>query len=135
LTRFPEQVPPALPDGIRHFEYVPFSQVFPRAAAVVHHGGVGTTAQALAAATPQLVMHMAHDQPDNAAHVLRLGVGRPISPKGFRGHRVAKALGELLQSPEVAKQCRAVAAKFHGADPLGGACHAIEALIPKSRQV
>ncbi len=69
LTRFPEQVPPPLPDGIRHFKYVPFSQVFPRAAAVVHHGGIGTTAKALAAGAPQLIMHMAHDQPDNAAHV------------------------------------------------------------------
>jgi UDP:flavonoid glycosyltransferase YjiC (YdhE family) len=129
LTRFPEQVPSPLPDGIRHFAYVPFSQAFPRSAAVVHHGGIGTTAQALAAAVPQLVMHMAHDQPDNAAHVLRLGVGRPISTKAFRGPAVAKALDALLHSPEVAKRCRSVAALFNGADPLGQACRAIEALI------
>src|SRR5207253_413252 len=108
LTRFPEQVPSPLPDGIRHFEYVPFSQVFPRAAAVVHHGGIGTTAQALAAAVPQLVMHMAHDQPDNAARVLRLGVGRPISPKAFRAPAVAKALHALSSSPEIAERCRLV---------------------------
>ncbi len=131
LTRFSEQVPSSLPDGVRHFEYVPFSQVFPRAAAVVHHGGIGTTAQALAAAAPQLVMYMAHDQPDNAAHVLRLGVGRPISPKAFRGPSVARALGELLDSSEVPKRCRAVAAMLEGADPLGKACRAIEALVSK----
>ena len=119
-----------LPDGIRHFEYVPFSQVFPRAAAVVHHGGIGTTAQALAAAVPQLIMHMAHDQPDNAAHVMRLGVGRPISPKAFRAPTVAKLLDELIHSPEVAKRCRSVAALFDGADPLGETCRTIEALIP-----
>src|SRR5262249_32355180 len=72
LTRFGEQVPPSWPEGIRHFEYVPFSQVFPRAAAVVHHGGIGTTSQCLAAGVPQLIMHMAHDQPDNAARILKL---------------------------------------------------------------
>jgi UDP:flavonoid glycosyltransferase YjiC (YdhE family) len=129
LTRFPEQVPMALPASIRHFEYVPFSQVFPRAAAVVHHGGIGTTAQALAAAVPQLVMHMAHDQPDNAAHVLRLGVGKPISPKSFRAPAVTKALGELLNSPEIAMRCRSVAAMIGDTDSVGVATSAIEALV------
>lgn len=129
LTRFPEQVPISLPASIRHFEYVPFSHVFPRAAAVVHHGGIGTTAQALAAAAPQLVMHMAHDQPDNAAHVLRLGVGKAISPKSFLAPTVTKALGELLSSPEIATQCRTVAAMFGDADPLGKASRAIESLV------
>lgn len=129
LTRFPEQVPAVLPDSIRHFEYVPFSQVFPRSAAVVHHGGIGTTAQALAAAVPQLVMHMAHDQPDNAAHVLRLGVGKPIAPKSFRAPAVTKALGELISSPEIAMRCRTVAALVGKTDPLEESCRAIEALV------
>ncbi len=131
LTRFAEQVPAPLPAGIRHFEYVPFSQVFPRAAAVVHHGGIGTTAQALAAGVPQLVMHMAHDQPDNAARVLSLGVGRAITPKRFRAPAVAKELSRLLDSPTVAQRCRAVAARLKNVDPLGKACQAIEDLIPK----
>jgi UDP:flavonoid glycosyltransferase YjiC (YdhE family) len=49
LTQFPEQLPATLPNGVRHFNYVPFSRVLPCAAAFVHHGGIGTTAQALAA--------------------------------------------------------------------------------------
>lgn len=129
LTRFPEQVPSPLPPGVRHFEYVPFSEVFPRAAAVVHHGGVGTTAQALAAGVPQLIMPLAHDQPDNAARIRRLGVGLSLLPKAFRGPAVAKALGQLIGSPEVAARCRDVAAKLQGADPFGEACRAIEALV------
>jgi UDP:flavonoid glycosyltransferase YjiC (YdhE family) len=96
---------------------------------VVHHGGIGTTAQALAAAVPQLVMHMAHDQPDNAAHVLRLGVGKPISPKSFRAPAVTKALGELLNSPEIAMRCRSVAAMIGDTDSVGVATSAIEALV------
>jgi rhamnosyltransferase subunit B len=44
LARGGDQIPPNLPPTVAHFEYAPFGQVFPRAAAVVHHGGVGTTA-------------------------------------------------------------------------------------------
>jgi rhamnosyltransferase subunit B len=129
LTRFAEQLPPRFPAGVRHFEYIPFSQVFPRAAAVVHHGGIGTMAQALAAGVPQLVMPMAHDQPDNAARARRLGVAQAILPKAFRGPAVAKALAGLISSPEVAARCRAVADKLKGADAIGPACRAIEALV------
>ncbi|MFO0842388.1 MAG: glycosyltransferase [Gemmataceae bacterium] len=129
LTRFPEQLPSPLPAGVRHFAYIPFSQVFPRAAAVVHHGGVGTTAQALAAGVPQLIMPLAHDQPDNAARVRRLGVGTSLPPQAFRGPAVAKALAGLTGSPAVAQRCREVADKLRGADPFGEACRAIEALV------
>jgi UDP:flavonoid glycosyltransferase YjiC (YdhE family) len=132
LTRFPEQVPSPLPEGVRHFGYVPFSQVFPRAAAVVHHGGVGTTAQALAAGVPQLVMPLAHDQPDNAARVRRLGAGRAIAVKKFRGPAVAAALGELIGSAEVRARCRAVAAKFAGDGGVEEVVRALEELAASS---
>ena len=75
LTQYPEQLPARLPNGVRHFNYIPFSTVLPRAAAFVHHGGIGTTAQALAAGVPQLVVPLAHDQPDNAVRIRHLGVG------------------------------------------------------------
>ncbi len=67
LTRFPEQIPESLPNGVKHFDYIPFSQLLPKVGALVHHGGIGTTAQALATGVPQLVMPLAHDQFDNAA--------------------------------------------------------------------
>jgi UDP:flavonoid glycosyltransferase YjiC (YdhE family) len=126
LTRYAQQIPAPLPDFMRHFDFVPFSQLLPRCAALVHHGGVGTCAQGLAAGIPQLVMHLAHDQHDNAARLERLGVGRGHPPKSFTGPRVAQALGALLGSPEVASCCRDVSARFEGADPLGAACREIE---------
>jgi UDP:flavonoid glycosyltransferase YjiC (YdhE family) len=131
LTRFPEQVPWPLPEGVRHFDYIPFSQVFPRAAAVVHHGGIGTTAQALAAGVPQLVTPFAHDQPDNAARVCRLGVGGMLAARAVGAGSMARVLAKLLGSPEVAQQCRAVAGKLRDADPLQEACRVIEALVPE----
>ncbi|RPJ39015.1 MAG: hypothetical protein EHM35_03255, partial [Planctomycetaceae bacterium] len=65
--------------GELHFPYVPLSSVLPRAAAVVHHGGIGTTGQAFAAGIPQLVVPFTDDQSDNAARVQRTGAGVTMS--------------------------------------------------------
>jgi UDP:flavonoid glycosyltransferase YjiC (YdhE family) len=129
VTRYPEQLPATLPQGVLHCPYMPFSQLLPRSAVLVHHGGIGTTAQALAAGIPQLVMPMSHDQPDNAARIARLGVGRSLPPKRFRAPAVARLLGELLGSPTVAARCKEVARNFEGADPLGEACRRIEEML------
>ena len=57
-----------------HVRYAPFSALLPRLRGLVHHGGIGTSAQALAAGIPQMVAPFAHDQFDNAARLCRLGV-------------------------------------------------------------
>jgi UDP:flavonoid glycosyltransferase YjiC (YdhE family) len=133
LTRYREQLPDRLPDGIAHFGYVPFSRILPRAAALVHHGGIGTTAQALAAGIPQLVMPMAHDQPDNVARLERLGVGRSLPPKRFRAPAVVGMLGGLLESEEVAAQCRAVAGRVAAQrNSLEQAALAIESVVNRT---
>lgn len=105
LTMHEGHLPENLPDGVAHFDYLPFSSVLPRAAALVHHGGIGTVAQALAAGIPQLLMPMNYDQPDNAARLERLGVGAWVPPASFTGREVARKLDLLLGSKEVAKQC------------------------------
>lgn len=109
LTRFPDQLPHHLPDGIIHQDYIPFSRVLPHAAALVHHGGIGTTAQALAAGIPQLVVPMAHDQFDNAARLVRLGVARSVPLKRFRAAPAADALRDLITSQPTAARCRELA--------------------------
>jgi UDP:flavonoid glycosyltransferase YjiC (YdhE family) len=108
VTRFPEQFPAELPATMRCFTYVPFSQVFPQATAVVHHGGIGTTAQCLAAGVPQLIMPLAHDQPDNAARVKRLGVGDYLYPREFSVERVAVALQGMIGSGQIKERCEGV---------------------------
>jgi UDP:flavonoid glycosyltransferase YjiC (YdhE family) len=128
LTRFPEHLPASLPESVRHFSYVPFSQVLPRAAALVHHGGIGTTAQGLAAGIPQLVMPLAHDQPDNAARLRRLGVARSLQPRAFRAAAVARALESLLTSPDVAARCRDYAGRIRESRPLEEASRLVEEL-------
>jgi UDP:flavonoid glycosyltransferase YjiC (YdhE family) len=75
----------------------PHQLLFPRAAAVVHHGGVGTTGQGLRGGRPTLVVPHSHDQPDNAARVERLGVSRTLYPRTYRADRVARELDALLR--------------------------------------
>lgn len=128
LTRFSAQVPGDLPPGVRHAEYVPFGWLLPRAAALVSHGGVGTMAQAFAAGIPQLVTPTAHDQPDNAERLLRLGAGA-VLPKGrFRGPLLARALEELLGSERIRSTCRDLQGRMARSRPLDAACEAVEGL-------
>jgi UDP:flavonoid glycosyltransferase YjiC (YdhE family) len=130
LTRLAGQVPAELPPGVRHFAYAPFSRVLPRAAALVHHGGVGTLAQGLAAGVPQLVVPRRHDQHDNAARLVELGVAATLRPRAYRAAAVAESLTWLLTEPEVAARCRDAAGR-----PFGGvdeACRLLERLAPQS---
>lgn len=128
LTRYPEQLPPALPPSVRHFDFVPFSALLPRAAALVHHGGIGTLSQGLAAGVPQLIMPMSFDQPDNARRLQRLNAGASLARHRFRGPAVAAALDRLLTSRDIAESCRALAAKFHGDRAIEATCDILESL-------
>jgi UDP:flavonoid glycosyltransferase YjiC (YdhE family) len=128
LTRHAEQLPPSLPPGVIHIPYAPFSELLPRCAALVHHGGIGTTAQAMAAGVPQLIQPMSHDQPDNAERVKRLGIGDHVSVKRFRAGVVASKLRTLLESPEVASACANVARRFMDAQPIEQTCDLIESI-------
>ena len=82
LTRFTDHLP-TLPADVHHEGYAPLSTLLPRCAALVHHGGIGTLAQALAAGVPQLTMPMGFDQPDNTTRLLRLGVAGWVAPSRF----------------------------------------------------
>lgn len=133
LTRHSDHIPERLPVSIRHFRYVSFSQLLPRVAALVHHGGIGTLAEAMAAGIPQLVMPMAFDQPDNAARLKRLGVGDWLKPRAFRGPAVAQKLQHLLDSPEVASRCQAHARNLDRVKALEETCELIEELVEERR--
>jgi len=99
VTREPKQVPANLPPQIHVEAYAPFSTLLKQASVFVHHGGIGTMSQAFAAGVPQLIMYMAHDQPDNADRVERLGAGIGLSVRQFTPDRVAKELRRLLSEP------------------------------------
>src|SRR5262249_5901453 len=123
---------PNLPDGVMACNYAPFSQLFPRAAAIVHHGGIGTTGLAMRAGRPMLVMPCAWDQPDNAARVTRLGIARTIPPHRYTPARVATELRRLLDAPTYAQRASAVGAEVAQEDGVRVACDAISEVLERS---
>ena len=117
------EIPNGLPRIASHTPQLPL------AAALVHHGGIGTAAQAIRAACPQLIMPMAFDQPDNADRLYRLGIGRSLwPPSSFTGRRVANKLNTLLGSSAVSRACYTVAQRFVGNDPISSTCALIESV-------
>lgn len=130
LTKF-EHLLPRLPASVMHCRFAPFRKLLPRCAAVVHHGGVGTTAAALEAGCPQVVAPLAWDQPDNAARVAALGVGTTLGRRQRSRGALAAALARATTA-EVRDRARAVAATARGADGLAVAAGWVEELAART---
>jgi UDP:flavonoid glycosyltransferase YjiC (YdhE family) len=129
LTQHPEQLPRKLPQDMQHLAYLPFSTILPRATALVHHGGIGTIAQAIAAGIPQVIRPMAHDQHDNAARVERLGIGASLSPKKFDAASLAEKLDTVITSQQVLDRCKSYAGKINSDQALNDTCRIIEDFV------
>jgi rhamnosyltransferase subunit B len=125
LTPHAGQVPPDLPPDILWQDYVPLRALLPHAAALMHHGGIGTTAEALRAGTPQLIIPLSHDQFDNAERVMALGVGARLDATRLRPDRLAQSLAALLAQPSLAQRCRRVATQFDQGATFEQACTAL----------
>ena len=106
VTNHPEQIPANLPPGIQAFGYLPFSQILPRSALLVYHGGIGTLAQGIKAAVPHLAVPHAHDQFDNAWRLKRLGLGDSIAINSYRAQRAVRAIRGLLSGDGAGLQRR-----------------------------
>ncbi|GAB6910028.1 hypothetical protein JCM12296A_58770 [Desulfosarcina cetonica] len=126
LSRYKDPIPNPLPDTILYCEYAPFSKLLPLSSALVHHGGIGTCAQALSAGIPQLLTPFGMDQHDNSSRLIKLGVGDEISMKKYKSSIVAKKLGILLADEDVHASCKKIADKMKNSDPLSHVCQIIE---------
>jgi rhamnosyltransferase subunit B len=118
--------PTGLPENVRAYKYLPYSHVFPQAAAVVHQAGIGTLAQALRAGRPQLIVPVAFDQPDNAHRAQSLGIARTLPFKKVNADRLTAELKPLLQQPDYTTQARRLADDLAATD---GAARAADELI------
>ena len=130
LTPHREQVLAALPPGMLWLPYVPLPALLPRAAALVHHGGIGTTAEALRAGVPQVIVPLAYDQFDNAARVRALAAGAAVrgGVAGAKPRALASALQRLLDSADIRAGCARVAA-LAAADAAHGLGEQVERLL------
>ncbi|MGA8111276.1 MAG: glycosyltransferase [Acidobacteriaceae bacterium] len=118
-----------LPDSICVARYAPYSQIFPRASVIVHQGGIGTTAQALRAGRPMLVMPYSHDQPDNARRVRRLGVAEVLGRTHYKSSEAAHLIRQLLSNPAYAARAGKVAVTVRVENGAVAACDALEAAV------
>jgi UDP:flavonoid glycosyltransferase YjiC (YdhE family) len=132
LTPHAEQVPRLLPSGVCHFPFVPHSRLLPRAAALVHHGGIGTAFQALAAGIPQLIVPIFLDQPDNGRRFTQLGVAAAVGAGTYRPREVSRKLDHLLGSGAVFDRCREYARRCREANAAETACVALEELFTRA---
>jgi rhamnosyltransferase subunit B len=133
LTRSREDVPPHLPRGVAHCAYAPFSALFPLVSAVVHHGGIGTAAQAFAAGVPQLVVPQSFDQPDTAARVRRLGTGLSLPAPRYTAEKAAAALSRLIEDPRFRERATPIAERMRNENGAVAACDAIVAAVIPGR--
>jgi rhamnosyltransferase subunit B len=123
----PQNIPrEPLPEHICIVKYAPYSQLFPKASVIIHQGGVGTTAQALRAGKPMLVMPYSHDQPDNARRVRRLGVAKVVQRKNYTAERAIRLIQSLLTNPRYSERAIAVQQKLAEENGLKAACDALE---------
>lgn len=118
---------PDLPQGadVHHITHVPFEDVFPHCAAVVHHGGIGTTAKAFANGLPQVIVPLAHDQFDNAERIERLGGGRSGTLAS-----VSHDLSLVLGSQRIRETARGFVSKMQD-DPTPALCDFAEAVAAR----
>jgi hypothetical protein len=102
----------------------------PYMGAVIHHGGLGTLSNALAAGIPQLVLAVGGDRPDNGLRLQKLGVGEFLPRSQWQPDIIADTLSRLVASPSTREHCQDVSRRVLESDPVNAACSVIESLIP-----
>jgi UDP:flavonoid glycosyltransferase YjiC (YdhE family) len=128
VGRDPRNRPSILSTEIIAVEYAPFSQIFPRAAVVVHQGGIGTTAQALRAGKPMLLVPFGFDQPDNSARSVRLGLARSIPRKSYSAEIATRELRRLLADECYLAKATEASRQITSENGVGRACDELESL-------
>jgi len=116
-----------LPDTVFLVDSIPFSWLFPRVAAVVHHGGAGTTSAGLRAGVPSIVVPFFGDQPFWGQRVAALGVGpAPIPRKKLTVKRLAEAIQKTLTDQSMGQRAANLGAKIRAEDGIARAVSVVQ---------
>lgn len=122
-------LPDVLPAEVKVIDYAPYHVLLPRACAVVHHGGVGTTSHGLIAGVPTLIVPFAFDQSDNAEHARRLGTSRTLYRNKYNASSAARELSALLDDNAYAQRATYVGEKLKEEQGAARAADLIEQVI------
>lgn len=119
--------PAETPESVLTIESAPHDRLFPRVAAVVHHGGCGTTAAGLRAGRPSLICPLFGDQPFWARKLQALGVGpSPIPQKKLNVENLSAALRELTTDTSMREKAAALGRRIRSEDGVANAVDFIE---------
>lgn len=113
-------------DPILHLSYVDLAWVLRRAALLVHHGGIGTTARALEAQVPQIISPQAFDQPDNGHRVSQLGVGTMLGRNRLSGEALAQAARWLLEDEGTRRALRELGCRIRETNAIAAMADILE---------
>jgi UDP:flavonoid glycosyltransferase YjiC (YdhE family) len=126
--------PGKVPPGIHVLRSAPHGWLFPRMAAVVHHGGAGTTAAGLRAGRPSVICPFFGDQPFWGRRVHALGAGpAPIPRRALTAERLARAVSLAVADPAMQHHAARIGAEMAGEDGVGRAVAAIEGSLSNRR--
>lgn len=125
-----DAAPGNLPTGVIATDYAPYSLLMPRARANVHHGGVGTTAQAMRAGKPMIIVPFAHDQFDHAARLSRAGVAAWLPKPRFRVRQLERVLSALLNDGAMNERAAALGRQVQAEQGVQRAAETLERVHP-----
>jgi sterol 3beta-glucosyltransferase len=111
---------------------VPYDWLFPRVSVAVHHGGAGTTAEALRAGTPSVIVPLVPDQEFWGWRVHALGAGpAPIPHKKLTAEKLSGAILQAATDPGIRRRCNLLSSKVAAEDGVARAVEAFERHVSK----
>lgn len=120
----------SLPENIFMVESAPHSWLFPRMAALVHHGGAGTTAEGLRAGVPVVVVPFAFDQSFWGARIKALGLGPDAIPlKKLTAGRLADAITTAVTDPGIRQRAHSYGQAVRAEDGLVNAVKVVRQVL------
>lgn len=122
-----------LPDTILAVESVPHDWLFPRVAAVVHHGGSGTTAAGLRAGVPSLIVPFIGDQSFWGRQVHARGLGpRPLDPNRLDAEDLARAIGTMIGDQDMRRRAARLGEQIRSEDGVGNLVRLFEQYMQRA---
>ena len=128
-----EQTDPGLiSPEVLQVEYCPYNWLFKRSAAIIHHGGAGTTARGLMAGVPNIILPFTSDQPFWGRRVSELGAGpKPLPPRNLTIEGLTRAIDQALNDQEMREHADRISKQLSGEDGTSQALNVIEEYLDR----
>jgi sterol 3beta-glucosyltransferase len=121
-----------LPENVLSVGFVPHDWLFPQVAAVVHHGGAGTTAAGLKAGKPSIIVPSFLDQPFWGRRIAQLGIGpQPIPRNKLSADRLAAAIMSAVSDQEMRERAAAIGTRIREEDGVANAVEVINLCLKR----